>query len=310
MSILNVPKDAVLSHGTRQPDGTWTVPAGDLTGLKLLPPADWSGTMHLTVQATSTETGSGGSATSSKPFTVTVEPVNDAPELSLTAAEHAESGAHHAEAIGIAHAQDVDSTQLGGAVITLSGAQPGDRLDLDGFTLHSENGRTMIGDTGIELVGGAGAGDAGTLTLSGHASPETYAAVLQSLVLESGDPSGLGAGTRNIGVVLIDSDGAASTRQSVDVVVDQVESAEAGNHNIGAAAYEPTQNDAGSDVILLMADESADTSHGATGSWTEQIDGDPSSTSSDPVAAFDQPTADNIQTVDDLHADASRMHWS
>jgi len=305
VSIFGIPEGFTLSAGMARGGGEWRVSSGDLQGLKLMPLADWNGTLNLTVQATSTETSTGVSAQSSKPFTVTIAPVNDAPELSLTAAEHAEAGEHQAEVIGTAHATDIDSTQLGGAVITLSGAQPGDRLDLEGFSLHNENGRTMIGDTGIELVGGAYAGETGTLTLSGHASPETYAAVLQSLMLESGAQSGLAAGTRSIGVVLSDSDGAPSTRQSVDVVIDEAEPVAPQGQGSDAA-----QNSAGSDIILLMADDEADMSHAATASWTEQIDSDQSSPASDPVTTLDQPAADHIQTIDDLQVDASRMNWA
>ncbi|MBB3020349.1 hypothetical protein FHR70_003430 [Microvirga lupini] len=306
VSILGIPDGFTLSAPTAVRDGgEWRVPAADLPGLKLTPPTDWSGALSLTIQATSTEAGNANIATSSKPFTVTVNPVNDAPELTLTAAGHAEAGDHQADAIGIAHAEDIDSTQLRGAVITLSGAQTGDRLDLEGYTLHNENGHTMIGNTGIELVGGAYAGETRTLTLSGHASPETYATVLQSLMLESGDHSGLAAGTRSIGVVLFDSEGAASMQQSVDVVVDAAEPAAPEGQSL-----EPSQNGAGSDIILLMADEEAEMAHAATASWTEQIDSDQSSTGSDTMTAFDQPTADTIQTIDDLQADASRTHWS
>jgi hypothetical protein len=305
VSIFGIPEGFTLSAGTLRGDGEWRVPAGDVQGLKLTPLANWNGTLNLTVEAVSTETGSASSATSSRSFTVTVNPVNDAPELSLTAAEHAESGAHQAEAIGIAHAQDIDSTHLGGAVITLSGAQPGDSLDLEGFTLHSENGRTMIGDTGIEIVGGAYAGETGTLTLSGHASPETYAAVLQSLMLESSAQSGLAAGTRSIAVVLSDSDGAASPRQSVDVVIDEAQPVA-----VQGQAFDTVQNGAGSDIILLMADEGAEMDHAATASWTEQIDGDQSPDMSHPVTALDQPAADHVQVIDDLQVDASRMNWS
>jgi hypothetical protein len=168
----------------------------------------------------------------------------------------------------------------------------------------------MIGGTGIELVGGAYADESGTLTLSGHASPETYAAVLQSLMLESGDRSGLAAGTRSIGVVLFDSDGASSAPQSVDVVVDEAKPVEAQGQDIAAPGFETTQNGAGSDIILLMADEGTDMSQGANGSWTEQIDSEHSSGASHSVASFDQPTADGIQAIDDLQADASRIHWA
>jgi hypothetical protein len=305
VSILGIPDGFTLSAGTPCGDGEWHVPAGDLQGLKLTPLANWNGTLNLTVEAVSTEIGSASSATASKSFTVTIDPVNDAPELILTAAEHAASGARQVDAVGTVQADDIDSAQLGGAVITLSGAQPGDRLDLEGFTLHSVNGRTMIGDTGIELVTGAYAGETGTLTLSGHASPDTYAAVLQSLMLESGAPSGLTAGTRSLGVVLFDSEGAASTRQSVDVVVDEAEPAPPQGQG-----FETMQSGTGSEIILLMADDEAEMNHAASAAWTEQIDGDPSANPSDPMTAFDQPTADNIQAIDDLQVDASRMNWS
>ncbi|KFG67750.1 Ig-like domain-containing protein [Microvirga sp. BSC39] len=310
VSIFGIPEGFTLSAGTAHGGGEWRVPAGDIHGLKLNPPANWNGTLNLTVEAVSTETGSASSATTSKPFTVTLNPVNDAPELTLTTREHADAGDHQTELFGTAHATDIDSTQLGGAVVTLSGAQPGDRLDLEGYPLHNENGHTMIGDTGIELVGGAYAGETGTLTLSGHASPETYAAVLQSLMLESGDKSGLAAGTRSIGVVLFDSDGAASIRQSVDVVVDEVQPVAPEGQGFASHGTEPMQTGAGSDLILLMADEEAEMSHTATGSWTEQIHGDQSSDTSHAATTLDQPAVDHVQTIDDLQVDASRMSWS
>ena len=221
VSILGVPDGFMLSHGTSIGGGTWTVPAASLSGLQLMPPQDWNGTLNLTLQATSKE-AAGQTATTTTPFSVTVEAVNDAPELALASPDHVEAGTHHAQAIGGAAAEDIDSSHLGGATITLSGAQPGDRLDVEGFVLHEDNGRTMIGDTGIEIVGGGYAAGTGTLTLSGHASPEIYASVLEALVLESGDASGLAAGSRSLGVVLVDSEGAASLERSVDVVVDDV----------------------------------------------------------------------------------------
>ncbi|WP_262272912.1 Ig-like domain-containing protein [Microvirga yunnanensis] len=207
VTVLGIPADFRLSQGEALADGAWRVPAGGLTGLQLIPADDWNGTLHLTLQATSTE-ATGQTATTTTPFTVTIDPVNDAPELSLTAPAHADASAHQTHAIGAARASDIDSPELGGATITLSGGQPNDRLDFDGYALHDQNGHVMIGDTGIEVVGGGYS--AGTLTLSGHARPETYAAVLQSLVLESSDASGLAAGSRSISVTLRDSEGATS----------------------------------------------------------------------------------------------------
>jgi hypothetical protein len=310
VSILGIPEGFMLSAGTRHSPSPSAVPAADLQGLKLMPAADWNGTLNLTVQATSTETSSGSTATSIKPFTVTIDPVNDAPELALTAADHAEAGARQVDVIGTVQADDIDSTQLGGAVITLSGAQPGDRLDLEGFTLHSENGHTMIGNTGIELVGGAFAHETGMLTLSGHASPETYAAVLQSLMLESGAQSGLTAGTRSIGVVLFDSEGAASTRQSVDVVIDEAEPVPPQGQDIAAPGFETTYDSTHADIALLTSDDGSDMGLESSGSWIELTDrSDAPATTSLPME-LDQPVRENIHIVDDLQADLGRVTWS
>ena len=308
VSILGVPDGFMLSHGTAIGGGTWTVPAASLSGLQLMPPQDWNGTLNLTLQATSKE-AAGQTATTTTPFSVTVEAVNDAPELALASPNHVEAGTHHAQAIGGAAAEDIDSSHLGGATITLSGAQPGDRLDVEGFVLHEDNGRTMIGDTGIEIVGGGYAAGTGTLTLSGHATPEIYASVLEALVLESGDASGLAAGSRSIGVVLVDSEGAASLERSVDVVVDDVAHASGLAAPMGASGT--IQDLAGSDILLLMADGATDPSHGAGAAWTEQVDaGDAAASGAHPVPDLDQPAADHIQPLDDFQSDASRVQWS
>jgi large repetitive protein len=311
VSILGIPGNFKLSHGEAIGNGEWRVPASNLAGLQLIPAEDWNGTLHLTLQATSTE-ATGQTATKTMPFTVTIDAVNDAPEVLLTAPAHAGAGAHQADAIGLAQVEDIDSPQLGGATITLSGAQPNDRLDFDGYALHSENGRVMIGDTGIEVVGGGYAIGTGTLTLSGNANPATYAAVLQSLVLESGDASGLTAGSRSIAVTLRDSDGAASISKTVEVIVDDPPPAQTEAHGLMAAADVGTTRDlSGSDILLLMADGATDPSHGAVGAWTEQIDAsDASTTVSHASANLDQPASDHIQPIDDFQIDTARSHWS
>ncbi|WP_201837001.1 Ig-like domain-containing protein [Microvirga zambiensis] len=308
VTILGVHDGFTLSHGTAAGGGAWTVPAASLPSLQLMPPQDWNGTLNLTLQATSRES-TGQTATTTTAFTVTVDAVNDAPELALVAPDHAEAGSHQAHAIGGAEAEDIDSAHLGGATITLSGAQPGDRLDLDGFVLHQENGRTMIGDTGIEIVGGGYAAGTGTLTLSGHATPETYSSVLEALVLESGDASGLAAGSRSLGVTLIDSEGAASAERSVEVIVDA--SSEASVMAASADGAGTMQDLAGSDMLLLMADGVSDPSHGAGAAWTDQIGaGDASASGAHPTPDLDQPAADHVQPLDDFQADASRLQWS
>jgi hypothetical protein len=168
----------------------------------------------------------------------------------------------------------------------------------------------MIGGTGIELVGGAYADESGTLTLSGHASPETYAAVLQSLMLEIGDRSGLAAGTRSIGVVLFDSDGASSAPQSVDVVVDEPEPMEAQGQGIGAAGFETTYDGTYTDIALLTSDDGSDVSHESSGSWIELTDGSSTPANTPPPIELDQPVSENVQIMDDFQADLGRVNWS
>ncbi|MBO1907015.1 hypothetical protein KHP60_21120 [Microvirga sp. 3-52] len=309
VGILGIPENFRLSHGEVLGNGEWRVPAGNLASLQLIPPQDWNGTLNLTLQATSTEV-TGQAATKATSFTMTINAVNDAPELTLTAPVHAPAGSHQAEAIGLVQAGDVDSSHLAGATVTLSGGQPGDRLDFDGYTLHIEDGRMVIGDTGIEIEGGGYA--AGTLTLSGNARPETYAAVLGSLVLESGDASGLAAGSRSISVTLRDSDGATSVPKTVEIVVDEPPPSQPESTGLTADAGSGTTQDlSGSDILLLMTDGVTDPSHGAGGTWTEQIDAnDASTTASHASVDLDQPAGDHIQPIDDLQIDTARSHWS
>jgi hypothetical protein len=308
--VSGLPDGFGLSHGASLGAGRWQVPKDSLPGLKLTPAPNWNGTLQLKLEVTSTEAASGSSATTTKPFTVVVAAVNDAPDVVLAAPDHASAGAHQADALGGVQAQDIDSTHLGGATITLSGSQPSDRLDIDGFTLHVENGRMMIGDTGIELVGGGYSAASGSVTLIGNASPQTYAAVLQALVLESADASGLAAGTRSIAVTLFDSAGAASTPKTVDVVVDDVV-LPGDAHGFTAATADPVHDNTGADILLLMADDGSDVTHAAMGAWTDQVEpGNVSDPAPSQTSELDQPVADHVLVVDDFQADLGRANWS
>ena len=92
VTISDVPTGAILSAGTDNGDGTWTIDADDfaddpdvLSNLTITPPQDFFGDFNLSVQATSTETASGDEAeTAVETFGVTVTPVIDTPELSTS----------------------------------------------------------------------------------------------------------------------------------------------------------------------------------------------------------------------------------
>jgi len=73
VTISGVPAGAALSAGTSNGGGTWTLTPAQLAGLTLTPPADFNGTIHLTVRATLTD----GSVTPAGGVAVTVAPVAD-----------------------------------------------------------------------------------------------------------------------------------------------------------------------------------------------------------------------------------------
>ena len=80
LTVAGVPQGAILSAGTDNGDGTWTLSAGDLANLTITPPTDYSGSFDLAVTATSTE-NDGDTASTAASFTVTVNPVADGPSL-------------------------------------------------------------------------------------------------------------------------------------------------------------------------------------------------------------------------------------
>ncbi len=90
-----VPTGATLSAGTDNLDGTWTLTPGELTGLTITPPLHSDADFTLTVTGYSDD----GSTVVSSPtenLTVTVDPVADAPNLTVTGtATGTEDGSQH-----------------------------------------------------------------------------------------------------------------------------------------------------------------------------------------------------------------------
>ena len=50
LTLGNLPNGVTLSHGSQNPDGTWTVPATDAGSLEIQPPSDFSGQIDVKVQ--------------------------------------------------------------------------------------------------------------------------------------------------------------------------------------------------------------------------------------------------------------------
>ncbi|PWS37353.1 hypothetical protein DFH01_10955 [Falsiroseomonas bella] len=275
IALGGLPAGFALSAGTRQGDGTWRLAEAELAGLRLVPPADWNGTLALTLSATAQDGAS--TTTATRGFAVTITPENDAPTLTLHAAQVAAVGQERAALLGDAGIADVDSPRMGGATITLSGAEAGEQLVFEGYEVREQDGRSLLGDTGVEI---ARAPD-GTVTLAGTAEAGLYERVLESLAIEN--PTGLGAGTRGIAVTLRDAEGATAATQHVAIEVqpsfvaggapDAVLQGTAGHDSFqGGAGSETMRGGDGADLFLVMAGGGNDRIEGGTGSWIDTVE--------------------------------------
>jgi Ca2+-binding RTX toxin-like protein len=84
VTVGGLPEGALLSAGTDNGDGSWTLTPAQLEGLKVTPPRDFAGAMALTLTAIATEANGGDTTTATSAFTVTVNPVDDTPVVEAT----------------------------------------------------------------------------------------------------------------------------------------------------------------------------------------------------------------------------------
>jgi|GEM_PF-467141 len=81
ITIAGVPEGAVLSAGTDNGNGSWSVGPDDLEGLSITPPENSDVDFDLSVSVTSTETSTGDAATSTVTLPVSVAGVADTPTV-------------------------------------------------------------------------------------------------------------------------------------------------------------------------------------------------------------------------------------
>ena len=147
VTISGVPDGASLSAGTDNGDGSWTLEAGDLEGLTITPPENYSGSFDLSVVAHSTD----GDSTAS-----TSDPIR------LTRGSQSGNGTITVEVLGVADAPTLEVSNASG------NEDSAIALDIDaGFTDSSEVLTVTISGVpeGATLSAGTDNGD-GTWTLA------------------------------------------------------------------------------------------------------------------------------------------------
>ena len=81
VKISGVPSGTTFNFGSNNGDGSWTIPSDKLATLTVTPPLNFSGTMHLALEAYAIESSNGDTAHSSLSFDVSVTPVADTFEI-------------------------------------------------------------------------------------------------------------------------------------------------------------------------------------------------------------------------------------
>ncbi|WP_206186389.1 calcium-binding protein [Thalassospira lohafexi] len=215
VTVSGVPDGAILSAGTDNGDGTWTLGADDLKGLTITPPENYSGSFDLSVVARSTDGDSSastsdpirltrGSSSGSNTITVEVTGVADAPTLDVADASGNEDSAIALDIdAGLTDSSEVLTVTISGVPdgATLSaGTDNGDgtwRLssgDLEGLTItpaddfsgsfdlgvsaQSADGEDVAVTTDSLTVDVAGVADAPTLETSNTSGSEDSAIAL------------------------------------------------------------------------------------------------------------------------------------
>ena len=82
ITVSQIPDHAMLSAGTKNVDGTWTLTKEQLPSLTITPGLNETNSFTLIVSVTSTETENSDSAMTTQSIAVNIIPVNDAPTIS------------------------------------------------------------------------------------------------------------------------------------------------------------------------------------------------------------------------------------
>jgi Mg-chelatase subunit ChlD len=216
--VSAIPIGATLTDGTTSytsistGDSEVWITGWDLSKLTITPPKDFNGSFTLLVSSTSIEGANKDSATTTKPLTVNVTPVNDAPVVSFDSISYTESGAPMAIANNFS-ITDVDSKELSSAKITLTGIQAEDLV----VSQYYKGDNTGLTDLGITYSLSNDAQGNIVIDLTGRASVADYETLIKSITFAD------------------DSKNPSLTPRSVNITVTDVDSETSGTNNLTGA---------------------------------------------------------------------------
>jgi Mg-chelatase subunit ChlD len=213
--VSGIPIGATLTDGTTSytsistGDSEVWITGWDLSKLTITPPKDFNGSFTLQVSSTSIEGANKDSATTTKPLTVNVTPVNDAPVVSFDSISYTENGAPMAIASNFS-ITDVDSKELSSAKITLTGIQAEDLV----VSQYYKGGNTGLTDLGITYSLSNDAKGNIVIDLTGRASVADYETLIKSITFAD------------------NSKNPSLTPRSVNITVTDVDSETSGTNNL------------------------------------------------------------------------------
>ncbi len=169
VTLSGLPTGAILSAGTRNADGSWTLAADQLPGLTLTPPKDWSGSMALTLLARAVD-AAGKVATAGAVLAVGVAAMADTPSLSLPGAVSATLAAGQPTTLALpvtAALADMDGSEVLSLVVR--GLPAG--ASLNRGTLAADGSWTLSNSQvdGLAITLPAGWSGSGTLSVTATA---------------------------------------------------------------------------------------------------------------------------------------------
>jgi len=157
ITLSGLPAGSLLSAGTSNPDGTFTLTPAQLAGLTVTPPAGHAGDIAVTVTATATEQSNGATAGATAGFVITLPVANRAPTdvaLSNASVLENEKGA----VIGTISATDPDAGDSHVFIVSDS------RFEIVGGLLKLKNGIALDFEAAPSVSIDVTATDAGGLS--------------------------------------------------------------------------------------------------------------------------------------------------